>query len=226
MRSPGILATLGVSLLLAGCVSGGGTRIDNVPMYGQPEVERPESLRKADDDFIRQAASRFGSRQKASTAWWSQGEKHMNEGNLDHAMRRYNQSWLLDPENYQPYWGFARVLMEQDKVDDAIGYLEKAESLIDDPYQQVALLADLGSAYSYKGIESPGYFAKANEKFSQSVALDPDYPGSWRRWAFSLYEQGDYGGAWEKVRKAESLSARPFPPRFISELEARLPRPQ
>ena len=203
MRFRNYIASICASVLLLGCATSGGTRIDNVPMYGQPEIERPAFLKKADEDFVQKASTGFGSREEASKAWWSQGEKFMSEGNLDYAMRRYNQSWLLNPNSYQPYWGFARVMLEQNKVDDAIKYLEKAESLIEDPYQKVALLADMGSAYSHKGIGSPEYFEKANQKFEESVALDPTYPNSWRRWAFSLYDQGNFKGAWEKVEKAE-----------------------
>jgi len=156
-------------LFLVGCASSGNSRIDSIPMYGQPEIERPDFLQKADEDLIKKAVQGFGSREKASKAWYAQGDKFMREGNLDFAMRRYNQSWLLNPNNYQPYWGFARVLLEQDEVNDAIKHLEKAELLIDDLYQKVALLADMGSAYTYKGKESPSYFSKANEKFSEST---------------------------------------------------------
>ncbi len=211
--------------VLVGCVSSGGTRIDNVPMYGQPGTQRPDFLKKADEEFIARASEEFGSREEASKVWWLQGERYMSEGNLDYAMRRYNQSWLLDPNNYQPYWGFARVSLEKNKLDQAIEFLEKAESLIDDPYQKVALLADMGSAYTYKAADDPSYFAKANQKFEESAALDPTYPNVWRRWAFSLLEQGDYQRAWEKVERARSLNARPFPSAFISALREKAPRP-
>jgi tetratricopeptide (TPR) repeat protein len=210
----------GVLMIFCGCVPPGAVRIDNVPMYGQPEVERPEVLKKADEDFIKQVTAAFGSREAASKAWWAQAEKFMREGNLDFAMRRYNQSWLLNPNNYQPYWGFGRVSLEHGKIDEAIRFLEKAEELNDDPYQKVALLADMGTAYTLKD------FAKANAKFAESVKLEADYPDTWRRWAFSLYMQGDYTGAWEKVAKAESLNAESFPPKFLSELESKKPRPK
>ncbi len=211
--------------MIAGCVSTGGTRIDNIPMYGQPEIERPDILKKADQDFINKASKGIGSREEASKVWWGQAERFMREGNLDYAMRRYNQSWLLNPNNYQPYWGFARVLMEQDKIDEAIKFLEKAESLVDDHYQKVALLADMGSAYTYKAKDEPHYFEKANTKFEESIQLEAAYPNSWRRWAFSLYEQKSYSDAWQKVIKAQELGARPFPPEFLTALEAALPNP-
>lgn len=208
-----------VGILMGGCAAS-GTRIDNVPMYGQPEIERPATLKKADEEFIEKVTAGLGSREKASQAWWAEGEKYMNAGNLDYAMRRYNQSWLLNPKNYQPHWGFARVMLEQGKIDDALKYLANAEQLIDDPYQKVALLADIGSAYTMKGAANPAYFEKANKKFAESIDLDAKYWGSWRRWAFSLYEQGDYQGAREKMKRAQELNARPFPPEFISGLAA------
>lgn len=226
MRLIKVFICIAAVSILSGCVSSGGTRIDNIPMYGQPEVVRPDFLKKADEDFINKAAAGLGSREEASKAWYAQGERFMSEGNLDYAMRRYNQSWLLNPNNYQPYWGFGRILLQQGKGDDAIGFLEKAEVLIDDQYQKVALLTDLGSAYSYKAKEQVSFYAKANDKFAESIALDPSYPNSWRRWAYSLYEQGSYKEAWDKVKKAQSLNARPFPPAFLASLRAKAPEPE
>lgn len=187
-------------------------------MYGQPGISRPVELQQADKDFIASVIEGFGSREEASKIWWTQGERFMNEGNLDYAMRRYNQSWLLNPNNYQPYWGFARVSMEQGKLDEAIGFLEKAETLIDDDFQKAALLSDLGTAYTKKAIEIPSFFEKANRKFEESIRLDKSYPDSWRRWAFSLFEQQNYSEARKKVQRAEELGAKPFPESFLAAL--------
>ena len=149
-----------------------GPRIDNIPMYGQPDIERPDILKKADEDFIKKATEGFGNREKASQAWWLQGENYMNEGNFDFAMRRYNQSWLLNPNNYQPYWGFARVLMEQNKFDEALKHLSRAKELIDDPYEEVALLSDIGAAYSFK---AQSFTLSESEKRSQYFQLSNEH---------------------------------------------------
>lgn len=211
-------------LVLTGCMTSGGTktRVDNIPMYGQPEIVRPDALKQADQDFIAKVEKELGSREEASKRWWAQAERFMNQGNIDYAMRRYNQSWLLDPNNYQPYWGFARVMLEQGKLDQGLKYLEKAEELINDNFQKVALLSDMATAYTYKGKADKSYFLKANNKFKESIKIDPKYPDSWRRWAYSLYEQGNYSEALKKVEKAKSLNARPFSPDFISSLNTKL----
>ncbi|KAB2325491.1 tetratricopeptide repeat protein [Betaproteobacteria bacterium SCN1] len=222
------------ALILSGCVTTGGVRIDNVPMYGQPNVQRPDELKRADEDFIKQASEGLGGREKASQAWASQGDKFFSEGNLDFAMRRYNQAWLLNPNNYRAYWGFGRVLLQQGKIGEAIQHLEKSKQLTDDQFQKAALLSDIGSAYSAQaesiqnngGQDKARLFSLANQNFSESTALDASYGNSWRRWAMSLYEQGNYAGAWEKVKRARLQNARPFPPQFISALEQKMAEPK
>lgn len=55
-------------LLLAGFpgprMADGGVPPDQIPMYGN--VEKPQSLRQADERFIRESAAAFGSREAAS----------------------------------------------------------------------------------------------------------------------------------------------------------------
>ena len=224
---------LSLVLLSSGCATNHGARIDSIPMYGQPKVERSEFLKKADEDFIKQATGGFGSRESASKAWHEQAEKLMREGNVDYAMRRYNQSWLLNPNNYQPYWGFARIVAEQDKLNDAIGFLEKAKSLCDDNFQKVALLADVGTIYSYKADsitkdslnERALYFSLANQNFNESTILDPKYSDTWLRWSRSLYREGRYAEAWEKLKKANLLGVLENDI-YLKKLEEKMPEPK
>lgn len=227
-----IVAAFAAVFFLSGCATTSGTRIDNVPMYGQPAIERPEALKRADEDFIKQASEGLGGREKASVVWWTEGDKFMREGNLDYAMRRYNQSWLLNPNSFRPYWGFGRVLLEQGQLDESIKYLEKANQLVDDEYQKVALLTDTASVYSVKANSSAigsneraKYFSLANRYFEESTKLDPTYPNSWRSWARSLYFEGRFAEAWQKVNAARSRSAQ-FPAQFIKALEENMPEPK
>lgn len=218
--------------ILTSCATTPGARIDNVPMYGQPQIPRPQALREADEAFINQAVAGLGSREVASKAWAAQADKYMAENNLDFAMRRYNQSWLLNPNNYQPYWGFGRVMLEWGKLDESIEYFEKAKTLINDQYQKVALLTDMATAYSVKANSTTvpavraEYFDHANKLYGKSIALDPKYPNSWRSWARSLYFEGRYAEAWEKVSQANSLGAPAFPQAFLRALNDKLSKPK
>ena len=230
----GLYLTVFLSIILVGCGTTTGTRIDNIPMYGQPTIQRPDVLKRADEDFIKQVSEGMGGREKASQAWFFQGDKFMNERNFDFAMRRYNQSWLLNPNNYQPYWGFGRVMLQFGKFDEAIQHLEKSLTLIDDQFQKPALLSDTGSAYSVQASslsnnqvqEKNRLFLLANKYFAESTTLDLTYGGNWRRWAMSLYEQEDYLGAWEKIKQARIHNAQLFPPEFLRDLAQKMPEPK
>ena len=205
-----IILCFTVLLVLNGCARNGAVRIDNVPMYGQPEIERPAILQQADEAFIIQASSAFKSREEASMAWFNKGEQYMRQGDLDLAMRRYNQSWLLNPNYFGPYWGFARVMIRQGEIDEALTHISKAKALINDPYQEVALLTDMGVVYSLKALESPEsekhyYFNLANESFQKSINMDPTYPESWRYWAYSRLEQGKCEEARQNATQATKL---------------------
>lgn len=227
-----------IPLFGAGCVSNArdeGMRIDNVPMYGQPEIVRSETLKKADEEFIAQAISGFrGSREAASDAWHQQGELFLSQKNFDFAMRRYNQAWLLNPQSYKPYWGFSRVLVQRRDMEPAIKFMEKSLFLCNDSFEKPALIADLGAAWSVKARslsadraqERANNFAAANARFQESVAIDATWWGAWRSWAISLYEEGKYAEAWEKVGRAQALNQSAISSAFIDSLSARMPRPR
>lgn len=214
--------------------------VDTLPMYGQPSIPRSAIQQQDDQKFIMEAAVSYGSREEASKAWHKKGEVFMqqyaqnfNQSNLDYAMKRYNQAWILDPNNYQPYWGFARVLIEKSQSGQAIEYFERAKTLINDPYQESALLSDLGTAYTVKAgdlskdqIENQKkYFGLANENFKASLTLDPTYTKVWPRWVWSLYSQNNYSEAWEKVKKGRAVNAS-FPSKLLEQLNNEMPEPQ
>ena len=68
------------------------------------------------------------------------------------------------------------------------------------------------------------YFSLANRYFEESTKLDSTYANSWRSWARSLYFEGRYAEAWQKVSAARALGAQ-FPPQFIKALEEKMPEP-
>ena len=211
-----------------------GQRWDEVPMYGQPAVPRLPAAQDADTQFIHDASGLFGGdRKKACQAWAFKGDEEFNDGNSGIAMRRYNEAWLLDPDSYLPYWGFGRVLLDERKTDEAIGYLEKSAKMVDDAYQKPALLTDLGSAYAIKVGELPAeqtderarYTQLSDQSFGEASHLDPAYNEIWRRWAIALYREGRYAESWQRVKQARTAHAPPLSDKFLQDLRAKLPEP-
>ena len=205
---------------------------DKLPMYGQPAVVRSEALKQADETFIREASLRYGNRNAASRALALEGWIALRRGVVDVAMRRFNQSWLLNPKNYQAFWGFGAVLSEHNKLLEALEQLETARQLLDEPAQRAALLADLGSVSSEYAARMPAgqqleraqYFIKANQYFTESIENNGNFAVGWREWAISLYDQERYSEAWVKAQKAQELKAEPFPPEFLKKLRDKVPQ--
>jgi tetratricopeptide (TPR) repeat protein len=223
---------LTVALPQSGIAQPLSNRIDNVPMYGQPGQERPAHLRELDDKFVAEAVAGLGSRAAASDAWWREGERFFGERNFDFAMRRYNQAWLLNPKSFRPYWGFARVLLESDRTEEAIRQFERANELIDDSFEKPALLTDTASVYTFLGrrAQSPEAaqenFSRARGLLQQAIESDPKYGNAYKRYAFLLFYQKDFAGAWQQVKLAQSCPDTVVPPAFIRDLQRMMPEPK
>ncbi len=203
---------------------------DTLPMFGQPAISRPDHLKQADETFLGQAIAKFGNRTAASNAVVAQGWEAMRSGTLRAALRRFNEGWLLSPYNPIVFWGFGAVLSAQDKLPEAIEHLETARELMSgDAKQRLQLLTDIGavrSAYAAslsreRDLERAQQFSAANQRFAESLELDPEYAPSWREWAMSLYEQERYAEASIKAARALELKAESFPADFLRKLNSK-----
>jgi tetratricopeptide (TPR) repeat protein len=207
---------------------------DTLPMFGQPKIARPEKLQKADEAFIFDNTLRYKTRQAASNAFAAQGWSAVKTKQMDVAMLRFNQAWLLNGKNYSAFWGFGAVLSERGRLLDAIEQLETARELINEPAQRSALLTDLATLHSEYAASLPAErqldraqrFVIANSRFVESLENDSTFAPAWREWAISLYRQERYAEAWLRVKKARELRAEPFPPEFIDKLSAKMPEPK
>lgn len=206
---------------------------DGIPLTGQPNGGG-KGPNDSDETFIKEAIARFGGRRAASQALALQGWSSIRESRVDLAVRRFNEARLLDPKNYQAYWGYGAVLSEQGKLSEAIEQLEIARELIDESEERVSLLADMGALYSQYAanlpkdgeLERARGFVTANQRFTESLEIDPDYARSWREWAISLYHQERFSEAWIKAQRAIELKAEPFPVNFLNRLKEKISNAQ
>lgn len=205
-----------------------------IPMYGSPR-EKTDEQKKADEVFIKTVVADSGSREKASKKFAAEAWREKQKGNVPDAMRRFNQAWLLNPNYYQPYWGFGALLLAEGKPAVAVTHFEKALALIDDEKEKPRLLTDTAKAYTRLGgvvttttdqAQSEKFFAKANSLFEEALILDPQYGNAYRAWAISLYNQGNYEKAWTMVKKLRGLGGPDFDPNFIDALSREMPEPK
>ena len=101
------LLALVISLAAIGSAFADPLPINQRPMYGQ--TEKTAEMKSADAAFVasieKQGLSRREGAKQVVQSGWSYWEKR----DLAAAMSRFNQAWLLDPENGDAYHGFALV---------------------------------------------------------------------------------------------------------------------
>jgi len=83
-------------------------------------------------------------KRKASAQLVEKGIAAMNAENLEKAERYFHEAINVDTTNGIAYFYLAKVLFENDRPDEALGFLDKAQSLVeeDDDYwhEQIELL--------------------------------------------------------------------------------------
>lgn len=206
MKAPLLLA-LAIALLSPLCGAGAAQYPENEqPMYGgavQPEAQ----------------SMRFASDQAVFFGW-----HHLGEDDDAAAMRRFNQAWSLNPKNAEALWGMGTVMLRRanreapaENLRQAVGLMRQAQAL--EP-QNSRLLADFANtlaaqaaflkAQGQKGDQtrqqdSEALYAEAEQYFTQSLELEPDYPPTVANYAVFKFHTGDYPAAQAYVEKAEAL---------------------
>jgi hypothetical protein len=225
------------ALLLAGCVAVQNDPrlrlIDQVPMYGGMDRQSVPELKKADDAFIQSVSSAFGGRESAAKRWVVQAFAFYNHDDLDMAMRRFNQAWLLDPKNPEVYWGFGAVLHDRGLAFGAYDMEMRAYNL---GFRDVSFLADLGRVSALRTADAKDAKVLSPEQRTAFIAESESYyveaskSGEklgyiYDSWSSAKYWAGDYAGAWEKVKMARANGA-PTNGRFLAMLTQKMPEPK
>lgn len=205
------------------------TRIDEVPMYGGMDRSAIPELKAGDEKLIADTTRQWGSREKASLAFTGQGFRFYARDQLDMAMRRFNQAWLLDPSNPHAYWGFGAVLHDQDRMCDAMAHYEKALSF---NHYISGLYPDAARAISLCGVqnkvlsdeERQKLFTRADARYREAAERDQNKGYVYVSWATVQYLRGDYAQSWSAVKKAQENGAQ-LPPRFMTLLKSKMAEP-
>ncbi len=183
---------------------------NEVPMF-EGVKKTPEQL-KADREFVELAIKEKGGRAEAAGHMIKKGWEACDENDFATAAKRFNQAWLIDPDNAKIYHGFGVWAGKQNKIGDALSYLLKAAELCGtDP----AILCDLGFAYNIcaqmnqnNPEQKKKYLADACGVFEKASKLEGVRDILFENWAASLYQLGEYEKALEKLEKQKKMGGR------------------
>jgi tetratricopeptide (TPR) repeat protein len=215
---------LAAALLL--CVS--RTHADDrnlVPKYGN--LPKANWQKAADDAYIKATDEEYhGDRKKASMDTAMRGWQYLAGGDLEGAMRRFNQAWLLNDKNGIALWGMAAVETEWDKLDESLKLFAEAEKFV---RSEINFSVDYARAVGLAGVKRKDdtLIKDALNRFERIYQKAPQNGRNLKNWAMTLFGLEKYSEAWAKVKLAESAPDKGhLDPSFLADLQSHMPRPK
>lgn len=155
------------------------TNIRMRPRYG--DVQKTAQQKAADEKFVRAtlAMDRYrGDSIKASKALVDIGFEYLAKKDVRTAMYRFNQAYLLWPQNADIYWGYGAVYMTLGDLEHA---QEQYKSGLDIDSNHTLLLTDYASYFmvQYTALAAQNqerawaHLSSAIKYLNKSYALDP-----------------------------------------------------
>ena len=232
---PSLLLLIAITFL-SGCLATTSptkqqTRIDEVPMYGGMDRSQIPEIKAADEKFISDVSAQFGSRERASMLWVNQGYRFYREDQLGMAMRRFNQAWLLNPENPEVYAGFGSVLNDQAKHCDAMSMMNKALSMNPPTFQGIYTDAGLITVLcalrdsSLPPERKTEILALSETRYKKAESVEPDKNYLYNSWARAYYWRGQYQDAWNTIAKQRASGGKPNE-QLMKLLMSKMPEPK
>ncbi len=184
---------------------------ESLPMYGGMDRAADPELSKQDYLFIAGATKTFGTREHASTGYVDSGFDFFLEKKYDRAMVRFNEAWLLDPDNPYVYLGFGSVLKSKQQYCEAMKMFDYASSKgLDEP----RFLADHALTINQCAVfdqanASASHGTMANSLYEQAVLTpNPKHRAYvYQSWARSALLNRNIERAGNMVKEAQKLGA-------------------
>jgi len=146
------------------------------------------------------------------------GWEYLMNGDVDTAIKRFNQSWMFNHNNVDALWGFGIVTLHRVNIlkenslfnlKESVKYLEMAKSIKPD---ELRLIVDLSLSYIFLGNELKKnnephieYFDKAENNLNNAIAIREDYPLIYANYSVLEYYREEYSQSKKYHDKAKLL---------------------
>ncbi len=156
--------------------------INEQPFFGFA-AKNPED-KAADEKFVDAIVGATGSREKAFEETTKRAWLAINAGRIREAAVRFNQAFLISPDQSSVYHGFA--VIAQARFNDLDAADELFKIALKQPHPVKALKADYGRLLLIA--KRP---RDAQEVLDQAVKESPDFSDAWTNLAWARFQNGD-----------------------------------
>ena len=156
--------------------------VNEQPFFGFA-AKNPEE-KAADEKFVDAIVGATGSREKAFEETTKRAWLAINAGRIREAAVRFNQAFLISPDQSSVYHGFA--VIAQARFNDLDAADELFKIALKQPHPVKALKADYGRLLLIA--KRP---RDAQEVLDQAVKESPDFSDAWTNLAWARFQNGD-----------------------------------
>lgn len=180
------------------------------PMYG--EVRKCPQQLAADKEFVATARKEFGDLKAASGYMSSKGWENFYRNDLDGAMKRFNQAWLLDKSDYKVFWGFANILGRRQDYKEAIRFFSMAKQF---KPKDANLYISSATAYGsiFQNEKDPKALFLSMEDLKTAVKIDNKNAVAYAQLAAAFTYLSEKDSAMAYVRKADKIDPKAVNPK-------------
>jgi tetratricopeptide (TPR) repeat protein len=186
-----------------------------LPKYGN--VPKTQEQKQADAELIKTYLEKEGSSRKASELLVRLGYSYLYRGDIKTAMYRFNQAWLLDPNNDNVFWGFGAVYFTFQ--DYAAALRQYDEGLKLNP-KSSSLLTDKATVYlsKYQSSNNSSDLSRAIGLFDASYLVDPKNQNTLFKASVCYLMKGDCEKARKYYNECKALGGKPITPEYTAAL--------
>jgi len=218
MRFPVFSLMMAALMCLVGFADAKDRPIDELPMYGGKQPLASGQNREASE-----SAARLG---------WQLYYK----GEMDPAMKRFNQAWMMDRDSVDALWGFGLIMGQraarenpEHNLRESIRFLNMANEKAN---RNVRIMTDMAFVHTLLGrhlktVGKPGSsdaFLSAEKILSTALEIDGKYPLAHFTGSVLEFYKGNYPEAQKRLLAARTLGFKPDPA-YVQELALKLKQP-
>lgn len=187
-----------------------------LPKYG--EAKKTLEQEKADQELIDAYVAQTGSREKGSELLIKLGFDYFYKGNIKTAMYRFNQAWLLNPQNTNVYWGFGAVYFSLGDYDKA---LEQYDEGLKADENNSNILTDKATIYMtrYMNSKNEEDYNWALSLFKKSYSVNPTYQNTLFKISVCYFLKKDCDNARKYYNECQKLGGKPITKEYTEALK-------
>lgn len=190
-----------------------------LPEYGHA-VKTPGQI-AADKELIATELRENGTPRKASDALIKVGFSYLYKGDLKTAMYRFNQAYLLDPNNENIYWGFGAVY---GTFGDYAVALEQYDKGLKINPNSAILLTDKATIYfvsfQHEQVADESKLGTALALLNKSFAIDPNSENTAFKLSVCYFLTGDCKNARKFYDVCNKLGGTPITSQYTAALNS------